>query len=163
MVITSIFLAATLQTEPAHTNEMRRLYNIECRQQLHIEPQEIVQPGPKLGMFLRCIERKTSTARRQKNLIHRRTIAEEKKKDISNTLLQEQQEKTSKELRARNTLRQRRLGTKRYFSVSPRVRTRIDLKKAFREGSTAEKKHNAQTCRRKKPSEWASCIRNALQ
>lgn len=157
------------EVEAEGENDLRRLYNLACRQELNIGATDVVKPGPRLGMLLRCVERKVSAASRADNRYGRRTSVEERMNAISRRLLDQQSAELSEELLQRQELRDRRISTQqepsttRYLNIRQNSRSRTDFSRDYHEGSTASKEHDAQQCRLKPPEEFAQCIREALQ
>ncbi len=142
--------------------------DLECREQLGIGAKEIINPGPQLGTLRRCINRLQSEQSRRANTIRRRTSVEERKKRISETLLREKKEKLDQQLESKSRLQRNRLQTqqvpspRRFKIINDSLRARTDFSDEHRRGSDAEKRLNAQDCRKVSAKEWAKCIREAL-
>lgn len=160
--------AISPDVEAQGTNELRTIFHLQCREEMGIEEEVTVKPGPQLAMLHRCVEKKIAAAKRSDNRYARRTSVEARMKDIANRLLRKQSGELEQQLKMQEELRQKKIDTQkppsiqRYFNIRESGRARTDFSRAYREGSTASKKANAQDCRRKKPSEWAACIREAL-
>lgn len=150
-------------------NAVRQQYDQECREQLHIDEGVTVPPGPLLGQLLRCVERKVSIASREANAVRRRSSVEELKQEVHQRIQQREEGEFTEELRYQSTLRRERLNsqrppsTTRFLNIRQSGRAQTNFSEAYIEGSTAQKRNQADQCRSVPARERAACIREALQ
>ena len=145
---------------------LRTQYEQECRESLNIGRNEVVQPGPRKGTLLRCIERRTSQASREADLRRRRSSVQQRQQTLHENVLQSEQQILQKKLDALSN--QQRSRIQNYAQPNPRAlrdasnSERASVYTRVRDTQRIDRMSDADKCRSVPPEEWGDCIRKAL-
>lgn len=157
---------STVQEQTVVPAARRAQYDRECREQLDIGVNEVVQPGPKKGTLLRCVERKTSQASREADLRRRRTSVQQRQESLHQNVLQQEQQQLQNKLEALDAQKRARL--QKVTRPNPRTlrditsSARASVYSQDRDTTRTDRRSDADKCRAVAPEDWGDCIREAL-
>lgn len=156
-----------IPVEGITSSAKRTQFEQECRESMDLGRNQVIQPGPVKGALERCIERKTSEAKREADLRRRRDSVRQRQDQLGTSVLDRQTQKIQEALQIRSDAARKRIQDQTTIEVPnansmSRPTRALPYYQSERIDNEATRRQDAQNCRGVPAREWGDCIRNAL-